>query len=651
MSVHTGHYLKPARKSYAPGMVFSVTCETDDINGNGNERNRERILHRIYTCHSHKSRGRWSRPIILQFTAGNELRAYLRDVSDKHRRNYVICPIASDVLWLTGFFDYAETVGIAAFDRKSRAAIGQNSIDNSGIIDVRRLILRGRPDILDYTHLGKRYVWLSVAQYTDATPLQIAESIGFDWEPKKDDRGVSIPLADDAENLCLLYSMYYCSLASWWSDVATAPWGYTVGQLSMGVLRSHIKPKTLCSHENSEVHKLERHACYGGRASTWFLGDIGVRSPCTDYRPSKMGSYAASLRTGPIEHVDVRSMYPSLLRDNAFPVSLKSAYANISVKDLREAVSEWGVIATVDIYSDSGEYPRRIGENVEYPRGYFTTVLAGPELASIRGKDKIIRVHNCSIYNMGRSFQEAAGTLLDMRMKARASGNFAHEMFCKSLANSLAGKLAQRKGEWTDRNDIVAERQWGEWFESDFDKGTHKRFRAIAGMVSQYTPDATGSGPYTFAFAYLTSYGRVLMRRVRETFPADTVISQDTDGLWVFSDPLHREKKHHCSYGELPGQLRVTLASTTGKFYGPRHYRVDSGWILSGFHNPKIDPATLRIDDTFVHNPLQRGTRDNHSRLLTEHRTSKLRIDNSHGTVDAFGWWHPRFLDSASDDA
>jgi hypothetical protein len=338
-------------------------------------------------------------------------------------------------------------------------------------------------------------------------------------------------------------------------------------------------------------------------------------------------------------------MYPSILRDSAFPLSLKSAYQSISVKDTLEAVKEWGVIATVDLYSDSGEYPQRVGEAVEYPRGTFTTVLAGPELASIRGRDKLIRVHNCSIYNMGYPFREAAGSLLDMRMKARASGNYAHEMFCKTLANSLGGKLAQRKGEWTDRNDIVAERQWGEWFDTNVDTGLTCRYRAIAGMVSQYTPDATGSGPYTFAFAYLTSYGRVLMRSVREAFPPDTVVSQDTDGIWVFeSRPLHG-KIGNSSFGDAPGELRITMSSTTGKFYGPRHYRIDAGWILSGFHNPAVAADDLTVTDEFQQNPIHRGTRDIPNRLLTQTRTSKLIANRQKGEILQSGWVVPRFLE------
>jgi len=641
-----GHYLKPAGRSYAPGQVFSVTADVQDVESRSTGQYRESVLRRCYACVSTKIRGRWTRPTVSIFGSGDDLRRYIHDSSSKSRRNYIICPIASDVLTLTNFWRFARETGTLFITQKQRSALARDFIDTGENLDIRRLVLRGSPDILDYTYRRKRYVWLSARQYTDSTPILLAESIGFEWETRVDDNGINLSLEYDGYNLCLLYSLYFCKLANWWSDNATAPFGFTVGQLAMGVLRSNVPAKTLCTHTASEVHRIERAACYGGRASVWYVGNVGDGVPSSPDGRQPEGQRALPRIRSDLSQIDIRSMYPTLLRDKLFPVSLESAYGEMLPDDARELAERKGVIASVFIHSESGEYPLRIGDRVEYPRGYFHTTLAGPEILSLSGRDRLIKVHNAAIYKLGTPFKVASEKLLALRRRSEGSGDTSTALFCKALAVSLGGKLAQRKGEWTECRDTLAEREWGEWLEHDCDTDSTARYRAIAGCVSKYTKDATGEGPYTFAFAYLTSYGRVMMRKIREALPTETVVSQDTDGIWVLGKPDELKQCSACSWGESPGDARVKYTVRNARFFGARHYYTDLGWVLAGFHQPSVSLETYEISDSWAENPVIRGVRDVTDRLITQNRVSKLTIDLPGCEVDRFGWVHPRYIDT-----
>jgi hypothetical protein len=641
---HTGRYLKPGCGPTSPGIIFSVAVSTDSHNHNSLQSYSERVFKSAVATYTKKREGKWSVPKIIETDNPDELHTWIKRHANKRRRNYVICPIASDVLTLSNWWTYAETKGI----KFSQRLMGESDIPvsdyNPRCISVRRCVLRGKPDIMDYVDDFCRYIWLSGIQYLHVDERQIAESIGLkpvnDLFTESDPTSSQLSLIDRA----LMWSQFLCHLSNWWSENANAPFGLTIGALSMGVLRSYVKKPYPTTHTNEYVSKLERIACYGGRASCWYVGNIGSSPISPVFRNSATGSSVIPGISGPVRQIDVRSMYPYLLANRTFPRAFIKTTGTIAPSNLSGLADYYGCIASVTMWADSPEYPVRKENRITYPRGYIQTVLCGPEIKAIRDKDKILRVHECALYHLGEPYKEAAQAMLDMRVKARAERKPIWEMFSKNIANNMGGKLAQRQGSWVPRPKVAPNRRWGEWLVVDRDNETTIRYRAIAGLVYEYVKDEKGYGPFTSSFAYLTAYGRLHMRDIRKALPTLSVVSQDTDGLWIAGDEAYDVAKQKLSFGNSPGQLQVKDVSQNAVFLGPRHYWTDKGWTLAGFHEHSVNVANMTVTDSYSSNPVWGGVRDTPHTLISRQRQSSLLLDHLGGEVSPDGWVRPPFM-------
>jgi hypothetical protein len=125
----------------------------------------------------------------------------------------------------------------------------------------------------------------------------------------------------------LQWSRAFRRMVSWWSEHARAPFGATAGQCGVSILRTHAPKKCLTSHRCEHTARLERSASFGGRASTWFVGGIGDGVRVVGTANEIDGERVRWRERGPVTQVDVRSMYPTILRDERFPVSLSGGFS------------------------------------------------------------------------------------------------------------------------------------------------------------------------------------------------------------------------------------------------------------------------------------------------------------------------------------
>jgi hypothetical protein len=646
---HTGRYLKPARRVTAPGVIYSVAIQTGVLPQSGRHGYIDQCFERAIACYSRKTRGRWSKPKVATFDDPRRLHDWIQATAVERKRNYIVCPCASNTLVLTEFWKYAEECGVIFTHDKTVLANVDTVPYLASMLCVNRVVLRGKPDIFSYRQFSKSYVWVSLSQYFDVSEEVLSGQFGY-MVPK----GIREYSNHDDQDKRTTYTSVlnltvFCALSNWWSENATAPFGLTIGQLAMGVLRSHVQPKVLSTHTDSTVHKLERLACYGGRASVWYVGDIGDGVVSANGDSTRKDTSSVPCVNGPCTHLDIRSMYPSILRDSSFPCKLVKRTGPISPKQLRALQTHYHTIAHVRVRIHNAEYPMRKGDSVIYPRGVFQTVLTGADLETFTEKDEILDVYECALYTAGTPYRDAADFLLQARVSARNSTNPAWEEFAKTLANSLGGKLAQRSGHWTDRRDMLAQRQWGEWYDYNADTNTCRKFRSIAGMVSEFIREDTGSGPFTSSFAYLTAYGRQLMRRIRAAFDSETVVSQDTDGLWVLGEIPYDRLVDVVAFGDSPGMLQIKEVSNNGRFYGPKHYYCDSGWVLAGFHNPQPPDGHATIIDTYIQNPILSGCRGLPTTIREHTRSSILRPTASTSGVSPYGWLRDLYIETITD--
>jgi hypothetical protein len=639
---NAGHYLKPGTRVSAPAVLFSVVIDPHIESGARNESDTFHTWAGADVCFSRLRRGKWSEVIGARCETPEALAAWMARHADPRSRNYVVTPDAAESLALGGVWDVIESGPVKWMRPGTHFRLKDLGEDPDAVSVIRRICVGQRCTILDYMRAKLRWVWLSCSQFFAADEESTAAAMSYQWDTDPYVPLPGITILRNAAERAKLWLKAFCELCDWWRANAKAPFGLTASSLSMGILRTHIKPKAISTHTNEWCHRLERDACFGGSARTWYYGDIGrpadfqtdeVEAPA----PSPYGSIP-----GPLTQVDVRSMYPSLLRDMTFPTFLRS-YREDRGADEPQAYAECaGVLARVTIETETPEYPCRVGDRILYPVGRFTTTLTGPELLRLKGDGKVLKCHAMSLYDLGSPFKEAAAVLIEMRERARAKGRPAWELLAKTMANGMAGKLAQRKGCWIERPGVAAQNGFEEWYTMSGTTGKTSRFRSIAWCVSEYVKDVTGAGPYTAAFSYLAAYGRLHMREIRDECPAQSVVSLDTDGMWILPAghaAIRNRTREHCGHA---GSLRTVGTAGAARFFGPRHYFAGGVWTLAGFARPTVTAHGTRVNDCVRFAPMAGPAGAAPRGVCVRQRSSALAIE-SHGVrVGADGWVTPR---------
>lgn len=640
--MRTGHYVSGQTTGRTPAAWVSVVVTPTIPAGVGETRAAlPSTFGGVVACWTRRDHGQWSAVDSGRWEDPADWWAWLERWAHPRRRTWVVAPVASDALTYLRFWERVTRLG-GRFERSSPAPAGEGGARRlfPGFT-FRRLVLSGKPDIVEYTLHQRSYTWVSLAQYwpsgssTHPTPTS-PSSCSSPPPPTSASHCTSTPTERCAATLQTMRS-----LAGWWSGLHAGGFGRTIGSLALSYLKSRLTPKSICTHTDTRVQRLERLACHGGRASTWYYGDS--RAPRTRRSPDlpPLPSDARWCMRETLYHVDVSSMYPWLMTAIDTPTSLISYDQSPTVKGLAGLVERYCVVANVMLDTPAAEYPHRRGERVVYPTGQFKSVLCGAELSRALRDGVVTAVTSAAIYHRGRPFAAPAGELLALRSQARSAGNPEWESFLKLLSNSSTGKLAQRSCVWVDRPDVWSEVEWGEWPHLDAETGAIVRRRAVAGMVQEQDRDRPSTGTMTACYAHITSAGRDHMRTVRESIPPRSVVSQDTDGLWVTRAGLDAIESAGMLSAPGPGRLRVVEESSYSRWYSPKHYFAAGRWTLAGMSAPLHIAGTLSFWDQWTSN-LVRSTCPQPPDVVHLHtREVTLMCVPQDGTVGPDGWQIP----------
>lgn len=640
----TGRYVKPASRASVPGVIFSVYIQPAyDNHAPGATIHTARFGRGYVTRHT-RERGQWSHAREYVALEAGALLNWMRDNARNGRLNWVISPSAQQTLTYLDWWEYADAKGIV-WERAGEGASGVGTLHSEGDrIVCRQAVVRGTLDILTFRDDGISWRWVSVGNYwPDGVPdgPREGDAGGANLGPAhirrdgRDDTGLGRARA---------HSDALRSLCDWWPSVAKSAFGLTSGQLAWGVLRSHVPSKTMSTHSHEHAHRLERAGAHGGRACSWWVGSVGEGVGPAQTVTDADGETYTRWMPGPIHHVDVCSMYPSVMRDNVFPVKLRSYSRDVRPTDPADLAGLMGVMARVTIRTMTPEYPYRTKDRVTYPTGTFTTVLTGPELLKLQSEGEVLKCHELATYTLGRPFVGAVDALIQSRRRARSAGNALSESHAKLIVNSLAGKLAQRSGGWARRAELDTPGTWGERYEINAQTNVRRRYRYLAGLCWEYAEEREPSGPFTAAFAYVAAYGRLLIRTLRQACERSDVLTQDTDGLWLTEKGIQALRGSRHAQGVEPGQWRHTDTAHSARFWGPRHYCVDGRWTLSGHHRPHVESDGLIVRDSYT--PSLWGARLGAApdAVHTVSRTSRLTVKEVDGRLQPDGWVRPTHL-------
>lgn len=649
MSINGSRYVKAIRQTTAPTRLLICVAESEPLSARGRSDVTYECGRAVWCLYSRRSESQWfCRETPIRLTL-NHWWNYVNSLLSDRQRLYIVAPIASDFLTLTRFWERVNN-GVYRVADPCRAGLDAGGGKRQPSRPRRvRLVLKGKPDIIGFWSDRGTAVMVSMRNYLDTDIRDIARATNYQLPVVADSEGRNRPESPDPADQCVILSRFMRQFIGRWLTEGNGPWRETISQLAVSMWRTRFYTQRICRHADDDASQLESDALHGGRASIWCLADLGWRLSLEgDAETPPQRSHYPAIHSV-VYRYDVRSMYPSLLRDREFPVRLLSVHDATDIETLAAMIRHYAVIARVTIETDEAEYPVRTDRRVYYPVGRFTTTLAGPELEYAISRRHLRTVHAYARYERGTPFRQFAGQLIANRDLCRANSDALGSLYWKALANSFGGKFAQRADRWEPRPQVPAVRQWGEWYRRDVDTPTPSRWRGIAGVSHELVKGRPGACLLGAVFCYLTSYGRQMMLQYRRAVGLSAVVAQDTDGIWVLEAGHAVAQRHGLLSHDTAGTLRMVSEHRYARFFSPCHYYVDGTWTLAGYADGFDVIGDNRIVERISVNPARSKCRRTPRTIATIRREKTLERIDWFGSVDKDGWMIPGYITSVDD--
>lgn len=285
---------------------------------------------------------------------------------------------------------------------------------------------------------------------------------------------------------------------------------YTRGSTAMSAyLLSHYSTK-IYIHNNAQAIRLERDAYFGGRVECFFLG---------------------SLNSETYYIVDVNSIYPTVMRNNSYPVKYLKLSRDVSLKKIEAALVRKAVIAKVLIETDEPVYPVR-RDRLTFPVGLFWTSLCSPELKYALKHGHLRKVETMVTYAKANIFKSYVDKFYALRMEFRSQGVAEYEELCKKMLNSLYGKFGQKGENWEKIGDCPGEYDREELV---FNMSGHRvtKIRYLMGEIFMMVGTDECFDSFPGIAAHVTAYGRLFLWELMGRVGRGHYFYCDTDSLII----------------------------------------------------------------------------------------------------------------------
>lgn len=532
---------------------------------------------------------------------------------------YTLCPEAGSMLGVLGWWDRLRDQAVECVPRGTPAADGRGAGRAAGRGGRDSLILSGEPDVISFRIHGKACRWVGVRNFGDP---------GF------------APTGDPHSD-CRLYSEWFRQILSRWQGAACGAWRDTAGAASWSTYTMRSARVRITDHHRAEALKLENAACHGGRSSIFTTNPIGDAKAWLNYQSRPPYPQAPETIPGPVHRLDVRAMYPTIMRDGAFPTRLVGVSYGWSPDRLARVSESICLIARVRLRSSRSCLPGRASGQPAYPVGEWTTTLATPEIRAASERSEIVRVHEIARYEPGEPFKDWGRWVLGLRARAKVIGDDSWSGFVKKMAVSLSGRLARKAGGWVHRPGMIPPVEWGEWIRRDAETRTDRRFRSLGGIVQELVIDEDRPGTYAACYAHVTSYGRVQMDGYRELCGYRAVVAQHTDGLVVTDSGLAALEQSGAVRRGSWGHLQYEGSYQAAWYRTPNHFWTDGHYTCAGLNAHHWIGEDGAIYGTELLDPARSACDPGRNPLVERVKRVELGEVCPGETVDPDGWVVP----------
>lgn len=335
---------------------------------------------------------------------------------------------------------------------------------------------------------------------------------------------------------------------------------YTAASQSMAAFRHRLMPKKILPHDVPAVKCLERASYFGGRFETWRVGTI--REPCY--------------------HVDVSSMYPSIMREKKLPWMLDRYEILEDYREDLPASCPSNTVCECLLKTNEAIFPVRTENCVLYPTGAFTTVLSGPEFDIAIRRGHVLRTRSWATFGCRILFDQYVDCLWNLRLKYEADGNDIYATYCKQLLNSLYGKFAQMLPSWQWLPEKLAPAPWRTWREINTVSKECTHFRSVGYDCQKMGTRSEKGGTFTAISSWITAYGRLYMNELRAVAGVENCWNQGADSLIVSEQGYRNLDLGGYVADRQLGMVRVKERADSVTIRHPADYTINGRQITAG---------------------------------------------------------------------
>lgn len=555
-----GRYIKKNHGNYLPKYIvaFSVKTDTKGIGSNGKTRS-----HSFRCVHCISARIVCSKPGSIRqhtFTTQDEFWSYIYSLSGIR---HTLWGVSHNTLRAVAFLgiskQFLQSVITTDKPRSVRDKNAEHTAANHGsslicldspptIIGVRCQSTRGRivfVDTLNYFRLPLS----EIGQLTGRSVAKIQRKYQNIFEAERAARLDSQVIFDT-----------FTELMAWVREQDMGLFRYTAAGQSYSAFRHRGMHHKILIHDNVHVKDLERTACFGGRVEVFKAGK------CTE----------------PVWQLDVNGLYPYVMRNHNFPRRLIDYDITGVEGTARIASGATGILARVSVRSRRSNFPARIDRGVAYPTGQFCTSLCGPELEHASRAREVVKVDAWAEYELAPLFTAWIDELWKLRQSYQASGNKLYRGFVKMLLNSLYGKFQQRSGRWVDSDDNVSIPPMSQLIVPTETPGVNQRYRTVGWQLQKEMPPGELDSTFVAIAAFVTSYARMYMTKLRAIAGREHVFYQGNDSLIVDRVGLESLDAANCLDETALGKMKVECVADSAEIFGVYDYRIGNKVITAG---------------------------------------------------------------------
>ena len=341
---------------------------------------------------------------------------------------------------------------------------------------------------------------------------------------------------------------------------------YTRGSTAMSAFLLRHYTTKIYIHNNAQAIRLERDAYKGGRVECFYLGHLNTEKHYV---------------------LDVNSLYPTVMRNNKYPVKYLHIKHNVTLKAFARILKRKSMVAKVLIETDEPVYGVR-RDRLVFPTGRFWTSLCTPELKYAVKAGHLRKVETMVTYEQENIFESYVDTFYRLRLDFRSSGVAEYEELCKKMLNSLYGKFGQKGENWEKIGDCP-----GEWDREEllFNMSGRRvtKLRYLMGEVFIMTGSGECFDSFPAIAAHVTAYARLFLWRLMQRVGSGNYFYCDTDSLIVNQTGLKRLKSQVSQTGL--GGLKIEETCDHIEIRGLKDYSTEHKTVTKGIRKNAVKLA------------------------------------------------------------